>query len=62
MLFFIRLALVMVSVHSSKTLTKTMTQQLRAVKAVLPESNSQPATDGGSQPSVMASDALLWCV
>jgi hypothetical protein len=37
-----------------------MAQRLRALTA-LPEFNSQQP-HGGSQPPVMGSDALLWCV
>jgi hypothetical protein len=37
-----------------------MAQQLRALTALLEVSSQQP--HGGSQPSVMGSDALFWCV
>jgi hypothetical protein len=42
-----------------------MTQRLRAVAAlpeVLSSIPSNHITEGGSQPSVMGSDALFWCV
>jgi hypothetical protein len=38
-----------------------MAQRLRALTA-LPEALSSQQPHGGSQPSVMGSDALLWCV
>jgi hypothetical protein len=38
-----------------------MAQQGRALIALGPEFNSQQP-HGGSQPSVMGSDALFWCV